>query len=105
MARENQMAYQYNTFIPQQRKFELGGQMMGVGQQNIFGGIRSLAGTAGNLYRAEAENSVVSTLFRQLMGSRPNAPKLPGQNTGSNLQNVQPIGGMNLLQMRSLLNG
>lgn len=75
MARENQMAYQYNTFIPQQRKFELGGQMMGVGQQNIFGGIRSLAGTAGNLYRAEAENSVVSTLFRQLMGGRTNAPQ------------------------------
>lgn len=75
MQRENEMAYQYNTYIPQQRKYDLASGMMGAGQANVFGGLRSLAGTAGNLYRAEAENSVVSTLFRQLMGQRRTAPQ------------------------------
>lgn len=75
MQRENELAYQYNTFIPQQRKFEMGAGLMGSGQANVFGGIRSLAGTAGNLFRAEAENSVVSTLFQQLMGQKPSAPQ------------------------------
>ena len=100
MQRENELAYQYNTFIPQQRKFEMAAGLMGGGQANVFGGIRSLAGTAGNLYRAEAENSVVSTLFRQLMGDRMTAPTLPGQNT---MRTVPPISGQNLLQLRSLL--
>ena len=97
MQQENQMAYQYNTFIPQQRMFELGGQMMGAGQQNVFGGLRGLAGMAGGLYKAEAENSVVSTLFRQLMGSRSNAPQSNftpmGSTTGlSGLQGFSNVG-------------
>ena len=101
MQRENELAYQYNTFIPQQRKFEMGAGLMGSGQANVFGGIRSLAGTAGNLFRAEAENSVVSTLFQQLMGQRGSAPNLPGQRN-VNL-NVAPISGQNMLQLRGLL--
>ena len=90
MMREQQMAYQYNTFIPQQRKFEMGANMMGAGQSNVFGGIRSLAGTAGNLYRAEAENNVVSTLFQQLMGQKRRAPVFTGQGYG------QPMYGQNI---------
>lgn len=103
MQRENELAYQYNTFIPQQRKFEMGAGLMGAGQANVFGGIRSLAGTAGNLFRAEAENSVVSTLFQQLMGQRGSAPNLPPQRNFNTNFGTTPISGQNMLQLRGLL--
>ena len=75
MAGEREKAYAYNVYEPQQRKYQLGAEMLGVGQGNVYGGLKSLAGMAQSAYRAESENSVISTLFRQLMGSR-QAPAL-----------------------------
>ena len=75
MAGEREKQYMYNVYDPQQQKLQLGAEMMGYGQGNVYGGLKALAGTAGNLYKAEAENSVVSTLFGQLM-NRKRAPKL-----------------------------
>jgi len=76
MAGEREKQYMYNVAVPQQRKYELGAEMLGVGQGNVYGGLKSLAGMAGSAYQAEAQNSVVSTLFKQLMGTR-QGPKLP----------------------------
>lgn len=75
MAGEREKQYMYNVYAPQQQKLQLGAEMMGYGQSNVYGGLRALSGTAGRMYSAESENSVVSTLFGQLM-NRKRAPKL-----------------------------
>lgn len=76
MADERFKEYLYNVYSKQQQKYDAGAEMAGIGQGNVYGGLRSLANTAGNLYQAEAQNSVVSTLFSQLMNRR-KAPSMP----------------------------
>jgi hypothetical protein len=85
MAGEREKAYAYNVYEPKQRKYQLGAEMLGVGQGNVYGGLKSLAGMSMAAYRAESENSVISTLFKQLMEQR-QAPNMPGKNYYGPLQ-------------------
>lgn len=76
MAKERENQYFFNTYQKQKDKYAMGAEMAGIGQGNVYGGLRAMAKTSQGLYDAEAENSVISTLFTQLM-NRKKAPAIP----------------------------
>jgi hypothetical protein len=81
MAAQQQKAYEYNVIIPQERKYAYGQELMGVGQENVYGGLRGMAGLAGNTFRSELQNSTLSLLFPNLFKQK--QPQRPANlNTG-----------------------
>lgn len=87
MAAERLRAFQLNEAMPYEEQRSLGLEMMGVGGENIYRGLRSLGGMAGQLAEAESENKLVSTLFGQLFQGRRKAPSLysPYYNNPANM--------------------
>lgn len=78
MIGERRFAYEQNELMPFQQNLQMGASLMGVGGENIYGGLRSMGSTFGNLYSAEADNKVVSTLFGMFMKNRARAPRMGG---------------------------
>lgn len=80
MAKEREKAYQLNVYEPMIRDFYAGQDLMASGSENVMGGIRSLAGVAGNLYQSEGENKTLSLLFPNLFnqnkGPRMRTPRM-----------------------------
>jgi hypothetical protein len=79
MIGERQKAFDVNEMQPFEQRSALGLEMMGMGGANIYGGLRSLGSTFGNLYSAEADNKVVSTLMGMFMNNK-RAPQMGGAN-------------------------
>jgi hypothetical protein len=78
MAGERMKAFELNELAPFEEQRSLGLEMMNVGGENIYGGLRTMSGTLGQLAEGESENKLVSTLFGQLFQGRRKAPSLRG---------------------------
>lgn len=76
VGQQREKAYLYNVFEPAQRNFQAGQELMGVGQENVYGGLRSMAGMAGNMFTSEMQNKTLSILFPDLFKNKQTG-KLP----------------------------
>lgn len=74
MAQQKEKAFDVNEMQPYQEAVQMRSALTQGGLQNVSGSLGQLSGLAGGLFDMEAENQLVSELFKMAGGNR--APKL-----------------------------